>query len=189
MARSRTAAGRRLLLGRPRRPETRLVAPRSRNALTSRNTCRRRKPIRSPASWIVMRPASRSSRTSSRENSLSLIDTTVIGPILLQPPTTGECHPNFAQGCHLYIAVTVFPARGVALGPRCRSGIFTFRRRITAAAVGSLDCALTRLGQDERVQPRALLVAAGPGSGWPALGLGRRLSEPRSRSSSTAGVS
>src|SRR5829696_3769535 len=106
MARSRTAAGRRLLLGRPRRPETRLVAPRSRNALTSRNTCRRRKPIRSPASRIVMRPASRSSRTSSRENSLSLIDTTVIGPILLQPQITGECHPNFAQGCHLYIAVT-----------------------------------------------------------------------------------
>src|SRR5215204_1359467 len=106
MARSRTAAGRRLLLGRPRRPETRLVAPRSRNALTSRNTCRRRKPIRSPASRIVMRPASRSSRTSSRENSLSLIDTTVIGPILLQPPTTGECHPNFAQGCHLYAGVS-----------------------------------------------------------------------------------
>src|SRR5829696_8531129 len=54
----------------------------------------------------------------------------------------------------------VFPARGVALGPRCRSGIFTFRRRITAAAVGSLDCALTRLGQDERVQPCALLVVS-----------------------------
>src|SRR5829696_380611 len=106
MARSRTAAGRRLLLGRPRWRETRLAAPRCRNALTSRNTCRRRKPIRSPASWIVMRPASRSSRTSSRENSLSLIDTTVIGPILLQPQITGECHPNFAQGCHLYIAVT-----------------------------------------------------------------------------------
>src|SRR5215210_7681563 len=106
MARSRTAAGRRLLLGRPRRPETRLVAPRSRNALTSRNTCRRRKPISSPASRIVMRPASRSSRTSSRENSLLLIDTTVIGPVLLQPRITGECHLNFVQGCHLYIAVT-----------------------------------------------------------------------------------
>src|SRR5215210_7528124 len=106
MARSRTAAGRRLLLGRPRRPETRLVAPRSRNALTSRNTCRRRKPIRSPASRIVMRPASRSSKTSSRENSLSLIDTTVIGPVLLQPRIPGECHLNFVQGCHLYIAVT-----------------------------------------------------------------------------------
>src|SRR5215204_7015266 len=127
MARSRTAAGRRLLLGRPRRPETRLVAPRSRNALTSRNTCRRHKPISSPASRIVMRPACRSSRTSSRENSLSLIDTTVIGPILLQPPTTGECHPNFAQGCHLYIAVTCVlliipdygtPAFGHALTPR-----------------------------------------------------------------------
>src|SRR5829696_3032438 len=31
-----------------------------------------------------------------------------------------------------------------------------FYRRIAAAAVGSLGCALTRLGQDERVQPRAL---------------------------------
>src|SRR5215204_944935 len=116
MARSRTAAGRRLLLGRPRWRETRLAAPRCRNALTSRNTCRRRKPIRSPASWIVMRPASRSSRTSSRENSLSLIDTTVIGPVLLQPQTTGECHLNFAQGCHLYIAVTP-PLRAVFLIP------------------------------------------------------------------------
>src|SRR5215210_5297590 len=109
MARSRTAAGRRLLLGRPRRPETRLVAPRSRNALTSRNTCRRRKLISSPASRIVMRPASRSSKTSSRENSLLLIDTTVIGPVLLQPRKAGGCHLNFAQGCHLYIAVTAGP--------------------------------------------------------------------------------
>src|SRR3954453_6425458 len=106
MARSRTALGRRLLLRRPRRHETRLAAPRGRNALTSRNTCRRRKPIRSPASRIVIRPASKSSRTSSRENSLSLIDTTVIGPVLLQPRITGGCHLNFAQGCHLYIAVT-----------------------------------------------------------------------------------
>src|SRR3954471_10663733 len=106
MARSRTALGRRLLLRRPRRHETRLAAPRGRNALTSRNTCRRRKPIRSPASRIVIRAASKSSRTSSRENSLSLIDTTVIGPVLLQPRITGGCHLNFAQGCHLYIAVT-----------------------------------------------------------------------------------
>src|SRR3954453_5417127 len=117
MARSRTALGRRLLLRRPRRHETRLAAPRGRNALTSRNTCRRRKPIRSPASRIVIRPASKSSRTSSRENSLSLIDTTVIGPVLLQPRITGGCHLNFAQGCHLYIAVTGSePKRGGSSG-------------------------------------------------------------------------
>src|SRR5829696_5562096 len=33
------------------------------------------------------------------------------------------------------------------------------RLRIAATAVGSLGCALTRLGQDEREQPRALLAA------------------------------
>jgi hypothetical protein len=31
---------------------------------------------------------------------------------------------------------------------------------ITAAVVGSLGCALTRLGQDEREQPRALLAVS-----------------------------
>src|SRR3712207_4604042 len=35
------------------------------------------------------------------------------------------------------------------------------RCSIRTAAVGSLDCALTRLGQDEREQPRALLAAPG----------------------------
>ena len=35
-----------------------------------------------------------------------------------------------------------------------------FHRSIGAAAVGSLGCALTRLGQDEREQPRALLAAS-----------------------------
>src|SRR5215217_6044769 len=75
-----------------------------------------------------MRPASRASRISSRENSLSLIDTTVIGPVLLQPRITGECHPNFAQGCHLYIAVTpvirVTLYYGTQIGPglKCSQG-------------------------------------------------------------------
>ena len=34
------------------------------------------------------------------------------------------------------------------------------RSRIGTAVVGSLGCALTRLGQDEREQPRALLAAS-----------------------------
>jgi hypothetical protein len=34
-----------------------------------------------------------------------------------------------------------------------------FHRSIAATAVGSLGCALTRRGQDEREQPRALLAA------------------------------
>ena len=39
-----------------------------------------------------------------------------------------------------------------------------FHRSIATAAVGSLGCALTRLGQDERVQPRVLLAA--PSAAW-----------------------
>src|SRR4051812_4008534 len=38
------------------------------------------------------------------------------------------------------------------------TALSNFHRRIGAAAVGSLGCALARLGQDEREQPRALLL-------------------------------
>ena len=38
-----------------------------------------------------------------------------------------------------------------------RGKVLPFRCRIGAAAVGSLGCALTRLVQDEREQPRVLL--------------------------------
>jgi hypothetical protein len=49
-----------------------------------------------------------------------------------------------------------------------QAGADAFRRRIAkvppcridAAAVGSLDCALARLGQDQREQPRVLLTAS-----------------------------
>jgi hypothetical protein len=53
-----------------------------------------------------MRPLSKSESTSSRENSRSLIDTTVIRHFLPQPQKTEECHLNFARGCHFYIALT-----------------------------------------------------------------------------------
>src|SRR5688572_26933487 len=106
MARSRTALGTRLLLGRPRRLETRLVAPRSRKARSSRKTCRRFRLNSEHASATRMRLASRPRRTSSLANSLLLIDTTAIRPVLPQPNPAGECHLNFAEGCHLYIAPT-----------------------------------------------------------------------------------
>src|SRR5262245_27361331 len=53
-----------------------------------------------------MRPLSKSESTSSRENSRSLIDTTIIRHFLPQPQKTEECHLNFARGCHFYIALT-----------------------------------------------------------------------------------
>jgi hypothetical protein len=56
-----------------------------------------------------MRLASRPRRTSSLANSLLLIDTTDIRPVLPQPQHAGECHLNFAEGCHLYIAVRTLP--------------------------------------------------------------------------------
>jgi hypothetical protein len=36
-----------------------------------------------------------------------LINTTDIRPVLPQLNPAGECHLNFAEGCHLYIAATV----------------------------------------------------------------------------------
>jgi hypothetical protein len=44
---------------------------------------------------------------------LSLIDTTVIGPVLLQPRITGGCHLNFAQGCHLYGVISILRLQAV----------------------------------------------------------------------------
>src|SRR5207342_668628 len=86
--------------------DTKATAPRSRKPLRSRNTCRRLRPSRSHASPTLMRPLSKSESTSSRENSRSLIDTTIIRHFLPQPQKTEECHLNFARGCHFYIALT-----------------------------------------------------------------------------------
>src|SRR5829696_504699 len=105
-ASSRTAAGSRLVLGRPRRLDTKLTAPRSRKPRSKRNTCRRCSPSRVQASAVLMRPASRLRSTSSRATSLSLIDTTAIRPVLPQPQHARGCRLSFAQGCHLYIAPT-----------------------------------------------------------------------------------
>src|SRR3954471_8351302 len=104
-ARSRYASGRRLLLGRPRRFETRLTAPPCFKPANKRNTCRRFRPSRSQASTIRRRPDPTPSRTSSRSNSFLLIDTTGIAH-LRGPSNLGQCHVNFAEGCHLYIAAT-----------------------------------------------------------------------------------
>jgi hypothetical protein len=106
MTRSRTGCGRRLVSGLPRRLEIRLATPRARKSFNSRKTCRRLSRSRPHASRTVTRRASKSISTSSRENSLALIDTTVIRHVLLQPRKAGECHLNFAEGCHLYIALT-----------------------------------------------------------------------------------
>src|SRR5215208_7638351 len=100
------ASGSRLLLGRPRRLDSKLTAPRSRKPRSKRNTCRRCSPSRVQASAVLMRPASRVRSTSSRANSLSLTDTTAIRPTLPQPQHARGCCLSFAQGCHLYIAPT-----------------------------------------------------------------------------------
>src|SRR5215472_4618245 len=56
------------------------------------------------------------SKTSSRSNSFLLIDTTgTAHPRGSSNP--GQCHVNFAEGCHLYIAVTVI----VSTKYRCHS--------------------------------------------------------------------
>src|SRR3954464_4618617 len=104
-ARSRYASGRRLLLGRPRRFETRLAAPPCFKPASNRNTCRRFRPSSSQASATRRRLDRTPSRTSSRSNSFLLIDTTSIVH-LRGPSNPGQCHVNFAEGCHLYIAAT-----------------------------------------------------------------------------------
>src|SRR5271165_6861064 len=55
-ARVRTSAGSRWLLGLPRRLESRLVAPSCLSPRSSRNTCRRSKPISTQASPTRRRP-------------------------------------------------------------------------------------------------------------------------------------
>src|SRR3954464_15248626 len=104
-ARSRYTSGRRLLLGRPRRFETRLAAPPCFKPASNRNTCRRFRSSSSQASTTRRRPDRTPSRTSSRSNSFLLIDTTAIAH-LRGPSNLGQCHVNFAEGCHLYIAAT-----------------------------------------------------------------------------------
>src|SRR3954453_17411046 len=72
---------------------------------SNRNTCRRFRPSSSQASTIRRRPDRTPSRTSSRLNSFLLIDTTGIAhPRSSSNP--GQCHVNFAERCHLYIAAT-----------------------------------------------------------------------------------
>src|SRR4051794_3286251 len=105
-ARSRYASGRRLLLGRPRRFETRPAAPPFFKPASNRKTCRRFRSSSSQASATRRRPDRTPSRTSSRSNSFLLIDTTVIAHPQ-GPSNLGQCHVNFAEGCHLYIAATV----------------------------------------------------------------------------------
>src|SRR5215213_5177169 len=104
-ARSRYASGRRLLLGRPRRFETRPAVPPCFKPASNRNTCRHFRPSSSQASATRRRPDRTPSKISSRSNSFLLIDTTDIahpqGPSNLR-----QCHVNFAEGCHLYIAAT-----------------------------------------------------------------------------------
>src|SRR3954469_15465432 len=104
-ASSRYASGRRLLLGRPRRFETRLAVPPCFKPASNRKTCRRFRPSSSQASATRRRPDRTPSRTSSRSNSFLLIDTTVIAHPQ-GPSNLGQCHVNFAEGCHLYIAAT-----------------------------------------------------------------------------------
>src|SRR4051812_289332 len=104
-ARSRYASGKRLLLGRPRRFETRLAAPPCFKPASNRNTCRRFRPSSSQASATRKRPDRTPSRTSSRSNSFLLIDTTGIAHSQ-GPSNLGQCHVYFAEGCHLYIAAT-----------------------------------------------------------------------------------
>src|SRR5215210_73394 len=153
MTRSRTGCGRRLLPGLPRRLEIRLAAPRARKSFNSRKTCRRLSRSRPQASRTVTRRASKSISTSSRENSLALIDTTVIQHVLLQPRKAGECHLNFAEGCHLYIALTNqfrglgFMERGAGAGGGAsredgqlvRLRVVRNRRRLTRARNLHLD--------------------------------------------------
>src|SRR6187200_297367 len=103
-------------------------------------------PCTSRASLIPC--ASKSISTSSRENSLALIDTTVIRHVLLQPRKAGECHLNFAEGCHLYIASTaeirgrLFMKPGTK-PPRARAAGFSIgpQRRLQKKLV-EIDCAL-----------------------------------------------
>src|SRR3954465_11705997 len=109
-ARSRYASGRRLLLGRPRRFETRLAAPPSFKPASNRKTARRFRPRSSRASTTRRRPDRTPSRTSSRSNSFLLIDTTAIAHPR-GPSNPGQCHVNFAEGGHLYIAATVLMAK------------------------------------------------------------------------------
>src|SRR3954469_9007018 len=104
-ASSRYASGRRLLLGRPRRFETRLAAPPCFKPASNRKTCRRFRPSSSQPSATRRRPDRTPSRTSSGSNSFLLIDTTVIAHPK-GPSNLGQCHVNFAEGCHLYIAAT-----------------------------------------------------------------------------------
>src|SRR5215217_3230286 len=119
------ASGSRLLLGRPRRLDSKLTAPRSRKPRSKRNTCRRCSPSRVQASAILMRPASRFRITSSRAHSLSLIDTTAIRSVLPQPRHAGECRLSFAQGCHLYIAPTNTASRKRLYGTRLSTRFVT----------------------------------------------------------------
>src|SRR4051812_32325730 len=104
-AKSRYASGRQLLLGRPRRFETRLAAPPCFKPASNRKTCRRFRSSSSQASATRRRPDRTPSRTSSRSNSFLLIDTTDIAHPR-GPSNPGQCHVNFAEGCHLYIAAT-----------------------------------------------------------------------------------
>src|SRR3954469_24274567 len=62
-------------------------------------------PSSSQASATRRRPDRTPSRISSRSNSFLLIDTTGIAH-LRGPSNPGQCHVNFAEGCHLYIAAT-----------------------------------------------------------------------------------
>src|SRR5215212_3476849 len=72
---------------------------------SNRKICRRFTPSSSQASATRRRPDRTPSRTSSRSNSFLLIDTTGIAHPR-GPSNLGQCHVNFAEGCHLYIAAT-----------------------------------------------------------------------------------
>src|SRR5262249_57319886 len=105
-ARSRYASGRRLLLGRPRRLETKLAAPPCFKPASNRKTWRRFRLSNAQASATRRRPDRTPSKTSSRSNSFLLIDTTGIAHPR-GPSKPAHCHVDFAEGCHLYIAVTL----------------------------------------------------------------------------------
>lgn len=87
-----------LLLGTPRLREASPFGPMERKRSSNRKICRRDNLKSSAARLTVICPSSIATTTSSRENSLRVIATTVIRHTLQGPKQRGECRFYFAEG-------------------------------------------------------------------------------------------
>ena len=87
-----------LLLGAPRLREASPFGPMERKRSSNRKICRRDNPKSSVARLTVICPSSIATTTSSRENSVRGIATTVVRHALQGPEKRAECRFYFAEG-------------------------------------------------------------------------------------------